>query len=599
MSSPVPGERQELLPHVSLRRIAGLFAVTAALASSCASTVTVKRDDDRLTRESLQSMQALGKIATVPFSAIASFAQSGAGLLENARQLETKGNGADAAAAYLKAAVEARDLLVSGTEAPGSEAHEALLHVHNVALARFAELWIEDPRRLETAPFRIGVEGEEYEIAMAADSPYGRDYFDRFIAAEAVEAKGMARKTRAGYGAAVVGIREQRPERAEEMKFYPERGLHVPATLTMDSVGPARDGAKRVTFSLRNPHLLETVPVGHKRLPLAADYSASLAVLLQGENEAAWGLHGFFKASDRAEVSGIYLTEPYDPNRIPVLLIHGLISVPIIWRDIIPEMNSEPDLSRRYQFMVFTYPSSYPLAESAKLLRDQLAAVREHYDPSGRHPLSRNMVVAGHSMGGMLTHSLVTEFGDNFWRQFHDRPLDELPLDPEKREKLRELVYFDCDPAVWRAVYFSAPHRGAKMAEKSLAGLLSQAARLPGTMLLATSGAVGGMKAEDLGFKYPIEKKSTSVQSLRPGSPMVVAMDQSPYKKGVVYHSVIGDRGKGDTPDSSDGIVEYWSSHQAGAASELIVPTDHGSYKHPLAIAELKRILREHSRVRR
>ena len=79
---------------------------------------------------------------------------------------------------------------------------------------------------------------------------------------------------------------------------------------------------------------------------------------------------------------------------------------------------------------------------------------------------------------------------------------------------------------------------------------------------------------------------------------MVVAMDLSPYKKGVIYHSVIGDRGKGDTPNSSDGVVEYWSSHQQGAASELIVPTDHSSYKHPKAVEDLRRILRQHAGIR-
>ena len=96
-------------------------------------------------------------------------------------------------------------------------------------------------------------------------------------------------------------------------------------------------------------------------------------------------------------------------------------------------------------------------------------------------------------------------------------------------------------------------------------------------------------------FKIPIGKKYTSRESLEPGSPMVAAMDISPYKKGVIYHSVMGDRGKGDTPNSSDGVVEYWSSRQDGAASELIVPTCHGSYKHPRAIEEFRRILRVHA----
>ena len=69
-------------------------------------------------------------------------------------------------------------------------------------------------------------------------------------------------------------------------------------------------------------------------------------------------------------------------------------------------------------------------------------------------------------------------------------------------------------------------------------------------------------------------------------------MDHIPIQ--VPYHSVIGDRGKGDTPNSSDGVVPYWSSHLDGARSELIVPGPHGAYSLPPTIAELKRIFKLH-----
>ncbi|MEM7602879.1 MAG: alpha/beta hydrolase, partial [Verrucomicrobiota bacterium] len=97
------------------------------------------------------------------------------------------------------------------------------------------------------------------------------------------------------------------------------------------------------------------------------------------------------------------------------------------------------------------------------------------------------------------------------------------------------------------------------------------------------------------GLKVDFTERITSVQSLRPDSPVSVALKTSPFNPGVQYHSIIGDRGKGDTPDSSDGIVDYWSSHVDGAESELIVPTDHTSYTHPESVADLKRIIRLHA----
>jgi len=574
-------------------RVALVFGLSFLLLglTSC-STVKVRTNSNLVSKTALESANLLGKLAGAPFAVLAEFGQSSADLLERARRHETLGRHSDAAADYLKAAVDSHLLPAAGSKSPGSESEKALVAVHNAALARFAELWVDDPRRHEPGPYYLTSGTESLEIELSAKSTYHRGYFDNFVAAQAVEEKGMARKIREGYGAPIVGIREQKPERADEMEFFPPRGLYTPVTVTMDSATKS-GGVTRVSFSMRNPMVEDTIPVGKRNLPLAADFSAPLAVILKGRNEALSGLSGFFQAQERIEQSSIFLMEPYDPDRIPVLLIHGLISVPMIWRDIIPAMYADPEISKRYQFMVFTYPSSYPLVESSALLRSQLAALRAKYDPEGKDALSRNMVVAGHSMGGMLTHTLVADIGDNLWKQFSDTPLNEVPIEETEREDIRKLVYFEPDPAVRRAVYYSAPHRGAYMATKDIAGTVAKLAKLP-TEVMRFNAELLDPRIGDH-FKIPMNKKYTSRESLEPGAPMVVAMDISPYKKGVVYHSVMGDRGKGDTPNSSDGVVEYWSSHQDGAASELIVPTDHGSYKHPLAIEELRRILHQHA----
>jgi hypothetical protein len=62
----------------------------------------------------------------------------------------------------------------------------------------------------------------------------------------------------------------------------------------------------------------------------------------------------------------------------------------------------------------------------------------------------------------------------------------------------------------------------------------------------------------------------------------------------VPYHSIIGDRGKNDSPKSTDGVVAYWSSHLDGAKSEKIVPGPHSSTGLPETITELDRILELH-----
>jgi hypothetical protein len=72
----------------------------------------------------------------------------------------------------------------------------------------------------------------------------------------------------------------------------------------------------------------------------------------------------------------------------------------------------------------------------------------------------------------------------------------------------------------------------------------------------------------------------------------------APFAPGLKYHSIIGDRGKGGGVNSTDGIVGYWSSHLAGAESELVVPTGHDAHLHPKTIADLRRILLSNLRSR-
>lgn len=584
----------------SFRAMPPLAAALALFLPSCAS-VKVSVKEGQATREALKSADLLQDLAGAPTAALAVFAKGSETLIGGARAREWIAP-RDAAACYMKAAIDAHRQIASGGVPRGSKAEAALVDLHNHSLARFVELWMKDPRRGTADVHRFECDGETFEITLSPGTTYQAGYFDRVVSSLCIAETGIERVTRKGWGAPIVGIRDQTPERAEELKYFPKKGMHTPATLTMDSLRETDEAGARVTraiFSIRNPMLEQSIAIGGRTFPVSADFSAPMAVVLDKQSEAMLGLKGFFDAKARSEFAGLYLYEPYDPDRIPLVLIHGLISVPMIWRDIVPAMLSDPEIAKRYQMVVFGYPSGLPIVESADLLRDRLAEMRRDLDADGSDPLSRNMVVAGHSMGGILAHTLVVEMGDHLWRQFNDTStLDGLPIEEEKKEELRKLLFFEPDAAVRRAFYFSAPHRGAYMAEKGIAESLSKLAKLPSQLMRESSLLLDPVVSSRLPVEQLRKGAHTSAQSLVPGAPMVAALDEARYRSGVVYHSVMGDRGKGDTPNSSDGVVDYWSSHQAGAASELIVPTGHGSYKHPRAIEELRRVLREHAGIR-
>lgn len=126
----------------------------------------------------------------------------------------------------------------------------------------------------------------------------------------------------------------------------------------------------------------------------------------------------------------------------------------------------------------------------------------------------------------------------------------------------------------------------------ALGGLGAIAQRLISLPVDLTSMVVGSLASSIAVITGDPRRMPNSVNGLSPSNPLLKALDSRPLK--VPFHSIIGDRGKGDTPNSSDGVVAYWSSHLAGAESERIVPGPHGSCELPETLDELRRILRLH-----
>jgi hypothetical protein len=89
-----------------------------------------------------------------------------------------------------------------------------------------------------------------------------------------------------------------------------------------------------------------------------------------------------------------------------------------------------------------------------------------------------------------------------------------------------------------------------------------------------------------------LKRFPNSVDTLAPNNRFVVAINKVPITPGIPYYTILGDRGRGDSPNSSDGVVPYWSSHLDGARSEFIAPCNHSSPLNPEAIAEVHRILK-------
>jgi len=360
-------------------------------------------------------------------------------------------------------------------------------------------------------------------------------------------------------------------------RLTPLRGYSEPITAVLQ-LGPATKAktGRIVRVAYLDPSEVSHVRVAQTEYPLAADFTAPIVERYSGIRESSLALGGLLGNPDVRDAR-VSMTEPYDPRRIPILFVHGLNSHPLMWRDVINYLRFDPELRGKYQFWVFYYPTGWPPVYSAMRLREELAAVDKVY---GRQ---HNMVLIGHSMGGIISRLQVISPGRAIWNAQLGTRADELYKTLPPTHLAKRALLFTANPEIGREIYICVPHRGSTMADWSVTSFFTKFIRLP-THILDAAAETPDVITE--------RRQLSSVNRLSPNNPLYAAIDHIPIQ--VPYHSIIGDRGKGDTPNSSDGVVPYWSSHLDGAKSELIVPGPHASYSLPQSIAEMKRILKLH-----
>jgi pimeloyl-ACP methyl ester carboxylesterase len=254
----------------------------------------------------------------------------------------------------------------------------------------------------------------------------------------------------------------------------------------------------------------------------------------------------------------------------------------------INKLRADPVIRKHYQFWFYTYPTGYPFAYSAAILREELDEVEKQF------PKLKPMVLIGHSMGGCISRLLLTDSGNQLWMKIFGRPPDEVTLSPKTREYFREELFFRHRPEIGRVIFIAAPLRGSNMATGWIGKLATLIIREPTLSSQASQEMLRVTNNREDELKP--NRRANSVDSLSPKSRFLNALNTIPMASGVPYHTIIGDRGRGDSPNSSDGVVPYWSSHMNGAKSEDIVPSDHNAHQNPQAIEDVRHILKAYAR---
>jgi Alpha/beta hydrolase family len=282
------------------------------------------------------------------------------------------------------------------------------------------------------------------------------------------------------------------------------------------------------------------------------------------------------------------MLHPHRTGRMPVVLVHGTASSPARWAELINELENDPRFWANYEIWIFIYNTGNPIAYSASLLRDALTKAVADLDPEGKDPELKQMVVIGHSQGGLLAKMTVIDSGMGLWP--FSVPPEQLDVSAETRELLTHALIIKPLPFVKRVIFVATPHRGSYQALGFLGSLASWLVNLPGRF---TQLSVLQRQGVFLGSATGIP---TAIDNMNPNNIFIKNLAAIPIAEGVIVNSIIPVDSDAPLDEAGDGVVKYMSAHIEGVESEKIVRSEHSVQGNPEAIQEVKRILQEHAK---
>jgi pimeloyl-ACP methyl ester carboxylesterase len=490
---------------------------------------------------------------------------------------------AELAAAEVRDAVELADISTQ-TQA-----------VYNHSAGRVARLLVDDDYSWEEAQSFNGP-WSAYRLTTPTtdDALTDPKLFDELESAAYIKLKhtDVERITVEGFGAAMVAYRKTSAEHMKGNPFMSPLGMAAPVNATLDF--SAGDGGVELAF--HDLTVVEEAALGGRTVPLAADLTAPLVVPFNNFEERNIAWKGLVHPDDYIDYMKLYQLDPFQPEKIPLILVHGLLSSPHIWISVFNALNADPQLRERYQLYVFLYPTGFPIGYSAAALRHRLAQFQDYFDPDRSNPNMQNVILFGHSMGGVLSSMQIRSTTEAYERTFFTMPIDALAgIDGEQKAALKALLNYQASPNITRTVFIAAPHRGSEAAS-GLRGSIGSALITDPTETVLTQPLPPIDGLTDAGH-YMVEHRLNGIESLVPNNPALLAVLEQPIREGVTFHSLIGQKDpKVPLEQGSDGTVPYWSSHLDGAASETVINDKHTPLvKNEGTIEELRRLLYLHA----
>lgn len=373
-------------------------------------------------------------------------------------------------------------------------------------------------------------------------------------------------------------------------ELQPPEGVFRPATAWIEWDGePASPPRLVIGNPLRSAHVM----VGTRTLALAADTSAFYAHGAGSSSLKRLGIWGLLGGDEVGRRAGLYLLEDYDPDKRPIVMLHGLGSSPLAWARLSNDIWADPALRQHFQVWHVVYQTNAPLLVTRRRVQAYLDAVWATLDPEQDDPAREGMVLIGHSMGGVLSRLLCVESGDVLWSAAFAVPPGQLPGDAADVATIDTTFRFAPYPGVSRAIFLAAPHLGSPSADRWYGRLMRSLVgrRTPEIQSLQRVAREHPQAVREEVRETYQQARLNSIATLQTAQPVRRAGEHLMPAAHIPYHTIAG-RLPGRVPEG-DGVVPLASAIIPGAASTRVVASGHDLYQSEAAIAEVLRILRE------
>ena len=432
--------------------------------------------------------------------------------------------------------------------------------------------------------------------------PWDPKKFNKFLPAYDFVVKGFLVDSKEyGIGTPLIAVKNFEPdiqlnnEKRNHFLFPTEQAYPVTAILHFkDSIYDETTNKTTFNASLKliNPLKTNHVTINNSRTPLEIDITSPLAYFLNGKPYKK-NMTRLLEPEDHFSPfsHGIHMLIPYQEDKIPVILVHGLLSTVRTWEEMVNTLLRNPKIRSRYQFWAFSYSTGNPILYSAHNLRQNLTEVWKTFEPDLNNKFFNKAVIIGHSMGGLLAKTMLLNVEDKIYNSVSETNLDELNLSADNYKTIKNMLFFNRLPFIKKCIFLSTPHKGSAKANNPFPRFSSSVIKLSDGLLDMFTNFHNSHKKLNAEKTLKIKTLTTGIDSLLPENPTLKVLNSVPIPDEVECHSIFGNIKQADTPNGTDSIVSYDSTHLESAVSEKIIHCNHATHRHPDTILEVERIL--------